>query len=405
MAGSVAAHTTSSSVRWVAGPTASSIGLIGDSTLSGVRWMDRYGDLERFNFLFDAESCRRTVERSCWSREQYRPPTALEALQRHEGEWGDVLVVMTGYNDSSTGFADGVETIVAEARRQGIGSVVWLSLRTKGVDYEEPLHLANGSTYRDANRSLYELAEESDGYLQIADWAGYSADRPDWFESDGAHLAGGGVDAVTEFIAAQVEVVLGGGSVTPVPAPWEEIRPGDQGPLVAEVQEALVAAGVYDRAHVDAAFGPMTQDAVASYQRGMGLVANGVVDQATAVALGLAAADRDATATTVSVPSPANSAGTDDVTGASTGGGLDAGLIQLPDEPAPAGGAATVSSGSGVDRDWIVAGGVLVLSVAAVMRRRRHRGLDLVGSQVVGSADSDVQAERDLHPDEIEQRT
>lgn len=367
--------------------------------------MDRYGDLERFNFLFDAESCRRTVERSCWSREQYRPPTALEALQRHEDEWGDVLVVMTGYNDSSTGFAEGVEAIVAEARRQGIGSVVWLSLRTKGVDYEEPLHLANGSTYRDANRSLYELAEEFDGYLQIVDWAGYSADRPDWFESDGAHLAGGGVEAVTEFIAAQVEVVLGGGSVTPVPAPWEEIRPGDQGPLVVEVQDALVAAGVYDPALVDAAFGPMTQEAVASYQRRVGLVANGVVDQATAVALGLAAADRDATATTVSVPPPANSAGTDDVTGASTGGGLDAGRIQLPDEPTPAGGAATVSSGPGVDPGWIVVGGVLVLSVAAVMRRRRHRGLDLGGSQVVGSADSDVQAESDLHPDEIEQRT
>ncbi|MFP5487415.1 MAG: hypothetical protein ACLGHQ_03815, partial [Acidimicrobiia bacterium] len=202
--------------------------MIGDSTLSGVRWADRYGDLERFNFLFDAESCRRTIEESCWSREQYRPPTALEALQAHEGEWGEVLVVMTGYNDSSTGFADGVEAIVSEARRQGIGSVMWLSLRTKGVDYEEPLHLANGSTYRDANRSLYILADEFDGYLQIADWASHSAERPEWFETDGAHLAAGGVDAVTEFIASQVDIVLSGATITAVPPPWEQVRSGDR---------------------------------------------------------------------------------------------------------------------------------------------------------------------------------
>ena len=45
-----------------AGQEAPDIGLIGDSTLSGVRWWARYGDLRRYNFVLDAESCRRTVE-------------------------------------------------------------------------------------------------------------------------------------------------------------------------------------------------------------------------------------------------------------------------------------------------------------------------------------------------------
>lgn len=305
-AGRVSAHTTSpATVRWFVDESAPTIGLIGDSTLSGVRWADRYGDLERFNFLFDAESCRRTLESSCWSREQYRPPNALAALQGHAGEWGEVLVMMTGYNDSSTGFADGVEAIVDEARQQGIRSVVWLSLRTKGVDYEEPLHLANGSTYRQANRSLYALAGELEGYLQIADWATFSAEHPEWFESDGAHLASDGVDPLTEFIASQVDIVLRGGSVTPNPPPWEEVRQGDQGTSVVDVQRALAEAGVYDPDDADGVFGPQTEAAIAEFQRRANLRETGSVDEATAAGLGLAAeelATVSSVATASSVP-------------------------------------------------------------------------------------------------------
>jgi len=274
-------------IEWSAGPSAPTIGLIGDSTLSGVRWTSEYGELERFNFLLDAESCRRTIETSCWSREQYRPDNAITVLEDHAGEWGDVLVVMTGYNDSSSGFADGVEAVVQEARAQGIRSVLWLSLRTKGVDYEEPLHLANGSTYRDANRTLYRLADETDGFLQVADWATHAADHPEWFEADGVHLAAPGVEAVTSFITDQVEVALAGGTVTADPIPWEDVRDGDEGDLVAQVQRALRVVDVDAIGVVDGVFGPQTDDAVTEFQRRSGLPVTGVVDEATAVALGL----------------------------------------------------------------------------------------------------------------------
>jgi peptidoglycan hydrolase-like protein with peptidoglycan-binding domain len=279
--------TANATVRHVAGDGAADVGLIGDSTLSGVRWFGDYGDLERFNLVLDAESCRRTIERSCWSREQYRPRNALTALQEEEGEWGEVLVMMSGYNDSSDGFADGVEAIVEEARRQGIGAVVWLSLRTKGVDYEEPLHLANGSTYRDANRSLYALAEEFDGYLQVADWATHSAESPEWFEADGAHLAEAGAAALTGFIGSQLDVVLSGGTITPDPPPWEEVREGDEGDVVAGVQQALIDGGFAGEVIADGIYGPQTANAVAELQRAEGLAVTGVVDGATAAALGL----------------------------------------------------------------------------------------------------------------------
>ena len=68
------------------------ISLVGDSTLTGVRWYDDYGALERFNFVFSAESCRRTIERSCISREGYRSENVIDAMRTLDGELGDLLV-------------------------------------------------------------------------------------------------------------------------------------------------------------------------------------------------------------------------------------------------------------------------------------------------------------------------
>jgi hypothetical protein len=345
--------TPTATVRWDAGDDAPSIGLIGDSTLSGVRWADDYGELRRFNFVFDAESCRRTIETSCWSREQYRPRNAITALQDHAGQWGDVLVVMTGYNDSAVGFTDGVEAILDEALDQGIDTVMWLTLRTKGVDYEEPLHLANGSTYREANRSLYELAADSDGHLQIADWATHSAEHPEWFEADGAHLSPDGVEPLTGFIAEQVEVLLDGGSVTPDPPPWEEIREGDDGDLVVEVQEALLEAGIDGVEVVDGVFGPQTGAAVAEYQQKEGLPETGAVDQATAVELGVSEATTPATTTIA----PTTVAAT----------------VPLPTVVMAGGGASETDGASGPGIWWVALPFAAALGVFA--RRRRHSGL------------------------------
>ena len=353
----VSAHTDdTATVRWEAGADAPTIGLIGDSTLSGVRWVDEYGALERFNFVFDAESCRRTIETSCWSREQYRARNAITALQDHAGEWGEVLVMMTGYNDSAGSFDDGVHAIVDEALGQGIGTVVWLSLRTKGVNYEEPLHLANGSTYRDANRSLYEIAAESGGDLQVADWATYSAEHPEWFESDGAHLAPEGVGPLTDFIADQVDVVLAGGSVTPDPAPWEDVRDGDDGELVVEVQEALLDAGIGEVEVADGVFGPQTGAAVAEFQERAGLPETGSVDEATAAELGLSSSVPATTTlpptTTVATTVPRASAAAPAVT-----------------EPVDRGGG--LSSANGLW--WVVFPAVAGIAVLARRRMRSER--------------------------------
>src|SRR5690606_27778615 len=115
------------------------ISLIGDSTLSGVRWYADYGPLERYNFVFNAESCRRTIELSCVSREGYRSQNVLATMRALDGQLGEVLVIMSGYNDPVWTIDEAIEGVLDEARGQGVGTVVWLLLRTNdGVDYSDP---------------------------------------------------------------------------------------------------------------------------------------------------------------------------------------------------------------------------------------------------------------------------
>ena len=78
-----------------AGPSVPRIGLIGDSTLAATRWYGILGSLTRYNFVLDAESCRRTTHTSCRGREGYAPENTLTVMRRLEGRWGRVLVLMT----------------------------------------------------------------------------------------------------------------------------------------------------------------------------------------------------------------------------------------------------------------------------------------------------------------------
>lgn len=265
------------------------ISLLGDSTLAGVRWFGDYGPLEQFNFVFDAESCRRTIDRSCVSREGYRSRNLLATMQTLAGELGEVLVVMSGYNDPAGSIPAAIDAVVGEARRQGVDHVVWLTLRTSSdVDYSDPQQQSSVDTFRTYNEELVEAAAASDGFVQVADWATHSDGMDAWFAPDGVHLTARGVDAATAFIADAVGRVLAGEQITPAAPPWVLLLPGAEGAVVEDVQAALVASGVELPGGVDGVYGDSTMIAVAEFQRRHGgLTVTGAVDRATAAALGV----------------------------------------------------------------------------------------------------------------------
>lgn len=265
------------------------ISVIGDSTLAGVRWYGAYGALQRFNFVLSAESCRRTIELSCISREGYRSENVIGAMRSLDGQLGEVVVIMSGYNDPVWTIDDAIAGVVEEARVQGADHVVWLTLRTSSdVDYSDPQEQSSLATFREYNEQLVESAAASDGFLQVADWATYSLGASSWFEQDGVHLTPAGVGAVTTFIAAVAERVLAGEDVSPSSAPWTVLVPGAEGDTVAAVQQAVVDAGVDLAGGADGVYGNDTMVAVAEFQRRAGdLQVTGAVDLATAEALGV----------------------------------------------------------------------------------------------------------------------
>jgi hypothetical protein len=337
------------------------ISLIGDSTLTGVRWYADYGALERFNFVLSAESCRRTIEQSCISREGYRSANVIMAMHTLEGELGDVLVVMSGYNDPIWTIDEAIAGVVDEARRQGVDRVVWLSLRTShDVDYSDPQEQSSINTFREYDEQLFEAAAASDGYLQVGDWATYSNGASGWFEADGVHLTARGVDAITTFIAAIVERVLAGENVSPAAAPWTVLVPGAEGGTVEAVQRALIAADVELAGGADGVYGDDTMAAVADYQRRHDdLQVTGAVDLATARSLGVYEdPEADDAAPATSTTSPATVAATTvPVLGRAAG-------VSEPSEPS--------GTDGGLPRWPLVVGFAVVALAAAVASRRRY---------------------------------
>jgi hypothetical protein len=72
---------------------------------------------------------------------------------------------------------------------------------------------------------------------------------------------------------------------TGTPTPWVDVARGASGATVTRIQQALIANGASIVA--DGQFGPATETAVRNYQTAHALAVTGIVDTATATALGL----------------------------------------------------------------------------------------------------------------------
>lgn len=291
-----------------AGPTEARLGILGDGTLAGIRWQDAYAPLNRYNYTFDGESCRRTIATSCLGRDGYAPENLLTTMERLSGQLGDVLVVVNGSNDPGTQFASAVDAVMAAAGRQGIGTVVWLTMATADVDAVGPDYASTSYTFRDNNRILLQKAAEYGGALQVADWATHSAAHPSWFGPDGVTLSAAGATAAATFIADTADAVLAGTTVTPELAPvaadaWIPIRRGDRGNRVGVVQNELIRIGTPLVGGADGVFGASTEVAVEQFQDSAGLAVTGIVDSVTLDSLTAAGQATEPEEPTDTVPS------------------------------------------------------------------------------------------------------
>lgn len=195
----------------VAGPSASVAAapvealLVGDSVMAGMA--QSYGLpsrqllAARHSFILDAKGCRRLIAPSCSIGSNPPPSTALFVVKANAGNYQRALVVAAGYNDSTTGTSGvgaAVDTLVAEAAKQGVGHVIWLTYREAGP---------SAARFRAHNNVLRQkLAVHPQ--LRLADWAGRSAGLPSsWFSSDGIHLGVEATKAMADLIADALDLL------------------------------------------------------------------------------------------------------------------------------------------------------------------------------------------------------
>ncbi len=179
--------------------------LVGDSVLNGLAQgyssAGRATLAARHSFILDVAGCRRLITTSCRIPPASAPTNAITEVRAWAGQYDRALVIAVGYNDPSSGpfgIAAAVETMIAEARRQGIDHVIWLTYREAGS-------AANVAHFRASNAVLRSL-QATYPELLLADWATRSAGLPSgWFSGDGIHLGPQAAAAMGDLIGDSLD--------------------------------------------------------------------------------------------------------------------------------------------------------------------------------------------------------
>lgn len=179
--------------------------LVGDSAMNGMAQSysaaARWQLAARHSFILDTAGCRRLITTSCHIGTGRTPTDALTALVARAGQFQRVLVVGAGYNDTTngiTGVGQAIDVLIAEAHRQGVAHVVWLTYREAG---------RSATRYR-AHNAVVRLKDIAYPDLTVADWATLSATMPaSWFSADGIHLGAQAAEGMADLIADTIDLL------------------------------------------------------------------------------------------------------------------------------------------------------------------------------------------------------
>jgi hypothetical protein len=311
--------------------------VVGDSAISALRWVPNAASaVVGFPHTLDLESCRRLATPSCRGREGRVPTNVYEALDAHTDNYY-TLVVATGYNDAAGSFASSFERVVERARAYGYERIIWYTLRSD-VDYVSPGAISNHQTFGYINDMLrYLLSTGRYPEVVLADWGRYTADRHEWFATDGVHYRAIGTWAAADYLSRKMAFLEGRPCPIPI-APAAPVQnpcpdPDVTGPIadiaalypigqdgvlcyelgddrrfecrldthVLQITRVLSAGAVgsdvqalqirlqrlgYLPTEVDGTYGNATVAAVSEFQHEHGLAVTGVADASTLAALG-----------------------------------------------------------------------------------------------------------------------
>jgi hypothetical protein len=148
----------------------------------------------------EVAACRRLGDTSC-PYDGVRPPNVIDRATALGTEMGPVVVVIVGYNDFESNYADNIEQALAAFRKGGVEHVVWLTLR------------AERQSYLSMNGMINAAAQKHEE-MTVVDWNAQARDNPDWLQPDGIHLTPSGAEGMATLVNGAL-VALG---VAPKPA-------------------------------------------------------------------------------------------------------------------------------------------------------------------------------------------
>lgn len=192
--------------------------LLGDSTMAGLRWYEQGAvALSGFNYILDAESCRKIADMPCLGREFRTPKTAVRALEEFDGPL-DYVVLIVGYDSSVNRLNDELKRIITMAQTKNV-KLIYFDFK-ESLEFPAPGSRGKRSVYADFNEILRDVVAADDtGNLVLASWNSFSSGRSSWFRRDGIHLSVEGSVALGWFISHVVA------NVADQPCPFSEIYP------------------------------------------------------------------------------------------------------------------------------------------------------------------------------------
>jgi hypothetical protein len=149
----------------------------------------------------EVAACRRVGDLSC-PYEGVRPPNVIDRATELGRELGPVVVVIVGYNDYESRYAESIDDAMAVFRKAGVEHVLWATLR------------AERQSYVSMNEMIVAAARKYPE-LTVLDWNALGRQNPDWLQPDGIHLTPAGAEGMATMVNDAL-VQLG---IAPTPSP------------------------------------------------------------------------------------------------------------------------------------------------------------------------------------------
>ncbi len=134
-----------------------------------------------------AQPCRRLEAVSCPEENGTVPPTALTLINSLGPRSGSTVIMAVGYNDPEDMYASELHDVLGALHQQGVQHILLVTLRAA----RHPYVTMNGDIT---------AAAAADPSVTVVDWNVYSRSHPEWFQSDGIHLAGDGAQAMASLM-------------------------------------------------------------------------------------------------------------------------------------------------------------------------------------------------------------